>query len=230
MGGPLAKQDFIKWDKHPIETLHAEFCKIILHVQRKNTNNACRAELGQYPVIKTAIKFLKHLKYSDPLSYHYQAPQCQELSKENSSLIQMVLGLSSQTCTTPPLQDQNIQSIRINQITTLSKPNYIAYWETQAQAQSKMQCYLALNRQYTMANYLTMVTDQNIRKTLTKFRLSEHSLATEKGRHRKTWLHVEERLCNHCTTAEPETAAFPDCRGNFLYLPNHESKPHTSHS
>ena len=54
-----------------------------------------------------------------------------------------------------------------------------------------MQCYLALNRQYTVANYLTMVT--------------EHSLGIEKGRHRKTWLPVEERLCNHCTTAEPET-------------------------
>ena len=64
-----------------------------------------------------------------------------------------------------------------------------------------MQCYLALNRQYTVANYLTMVTDQN----LEKYRLSEHSLAIEKGRHRKTWLPVEERLCNHCTTAEPET-------------------------
>ena len=65
-----------------------------------------------------------------------------------------------------------------------------------------MQCYLALNRQYTVAKYLTMVTDQNLRKTLTKYRLSEHSLAIEKGRHRKTWLPVEERLCNHCTTAE----------------------------
>ena len=68
-----------------------------------------------------------------------------------------------------------------------------------------MQCYLALNRQYTVANYLTMVTDQNLRKTLTKYRLSEHSLVIEKGRHRKAWLPVEERLCNHRTTAEPET-------------------------
>ena len=40
--GPLAKQDFIKWDKHPSETLHAEFCKSILPDQRKSTNNACR--------------------------------------------------------------------------------------------------------------------------------------------------------------------------------------------
>jgi hypothetical protein len=68
-----------------------------------------------------------------------------------------------------------------------------------------MQGYLALNQQYIVANYLTMVTDQNLRKTLRKYRLSEHSLAIEKGRHRKTWLPVEERLCNHCTTAEPET-------------------------
>ena len=50
-----------------------------------------------------------------------------------------------------------------------------------------------------------MITNQNLRKTLTKYRLSEHSLAIEKGRHRKTWLPVDERLCNHCTTAEPET-------------------------
>ena len=49
--GPLAKQDFTQWDKHPVDTLHAEFCKIPLYVQRKTTNNACRAELGQYPLI-----------------------------------------------------------------------------------------------------------------------------------------------------------------------------------
>ena len=57
----------------------------------------------------------------------------------------------------------------------------------------------------TVTNYLTMITDQNLTKTLTEYRLSEHSLAIEKGRHRKTWLPVEERLCNHCTTAESET-------------------------
>jgi hypothetical protein len=38
--GLLAKKDFTKWDTHPIETLHAEFCKNFLHVQRKTTNNA----------------------------------------------------------------------------------------------------------------------------------------------------------------------------------------------
>ena len=108
--GPLAKQDFTLRDKPPNETLHAEFCKSLLHVQRTTTNNTYRAELGQYPLIiktqKRAIKFWKHLKYGDPLSYHDQALQCQELSKEKSPLIQLVLGLSSQTCSTNTLKPQ----------------------------------------------------------------------------------------------------------------------------
>lgn len=96
-------------------------------------------------------------------------------------------------CNARSLRTRTSNPIRSKQITTQSKQNNIAYWETQAQTQSKMQCYLALNRQYTVANYLTMVTDQNLRKTLTKYRLSGHSLVIEKGRHRKTWFPVEER-------------------------------------
>ena len=46
--GPLANQEFEKWDKHQTETLHAELCKSILRTQRKTTNNACRAELGPF--------------------------------------------------------------------------------------------------------------------------------------------------------------------------------------
>ena len=42
---------------------------------------------------------------------------------------------------------------------------------------------------YTFAEYLTIVTDPKIRKSLTRYRLSEHSLAIEKGCHRQTWLY-----------------------------------------
>ena len=45
--GPLTKNDFGKWEKHPMEIMHAEFCKRILRVQRKTPNNACRAELAR---------------------------------------------------------------------------------------------------------------------------------------------------------------------------------------
>ena len=40
----LAQNDWAKWDKNPIETLHAEFWENVLRVQRKTPNCACRAE------------------------------------------------------------------------------------------------------------------------------------------------------------------------------------------
>jgi hypothetical protein len=63
---------------------------------------------------------------------------------------------------------------------------------------------LALNREYTVAEYLTTVTDSNLRTSLTMYRLSEHSLAIEKGCRRQTWL-SKDRLCAHCPQNEVET-------------------------
>ena len=59
-------------EQHTIETLHAEFCKSILRVQRKTPNKARREELGQFPLLiniqKRATKLYNHLKTSDPHS------------------------------------------------------------------------------------------------------------------------------------------------------------------
>ena len=37
------------------------------------------------------------------------------------------------------------------------------------------------------------------------YRLSDHSLAIEKGRRRQTWLSREDRLCAHCPQNKVET-------------------------
>lgn len=204
--GPLANQDFEKWDKHPIEILHTEICKSILRVHRNTPNNGCRAELGQFPLLiriqKRAIKFYKHLKTSDPNSYHYKALQCQEESMEKSPLSQLVLSLSSSNSTRP--QDSP-HTIWTHQIIEKQKEHYINYWTSTTKMQSKLQCYLALNRQYTVAEYLSTVTDEKLRKTLTMYRLSDHSLAIETGRHRQTWLPREDRLCELCPHRQAET-------------------------
>ncbi len=80
----------------------------------------------------------------------------------------------------PQDQSENV-SIRVNQIITHQKQNYIANWNTQTKAQSKMQCYLVLKGPYNVGDYLT--TKQ--RTTLTKYELSEHNLAIETGRYKK---------------------------------------------
>ena len=56
-----------------------------------------------------------------------------------------------------------------------------------------------------MAEYLTIVTDPNLRKALTMYSTDSVSLAIEKGSHKQTWLSREDRLCAHCPQNKVET-------------------------
>ena len=85
---------------------------------------------------------------------------------EKSPLSKLVLGLCSQT-QTYPTEPQISNTIRPNQIMRKQKDNYLTHWKELTQKQSKLECYLALNREYTLAEYLTTVTDPNLRKALT---------------------------------------------------------------
>ena len=92
--GPQTQQDSTKWDKHPIDILHAEFCKNILQVQRRAPNS----ELGQYPLLlniqKQALNFWIHIKTSDLLSFSYKALCYQESNPQRNSLCLQALRLS----------------------------------------------------------------------------------------------------------------------------------------
>jgi hypothetical protein len=83
------------------------------------------------------------------------------MNLEKSPLSKLVLGLCSQTQTDPTeLQDSN--TIRPKQIMRKQKYNYLTHWKELTKNQSKLECYLALNREYTVAEYLTTVTDPNV--------------------------------------------------------------------
>ena len=210
--GPLSKLDYTRWDKHPIESLHAEFLRNILRVQRKTPTNACRAELGRFPLAlniqKRSLKFWTHLKFSAENTIKFQAFKTQEVSPDNNPLSQLVLKLTnpSNTLTHQPQTNTAVSNqIKVKQIMNQCKNTYLEHWDNQTKSQSKLECYLRLNRNYELAEYLYTVRDTKQRQILTKYRLSGHSLAVEKGRYKKTWLPRDQRICGHCTTDEVET-------------------------
>ncbi len=237
--GPLKTQDFSKWEKEEIEIMHTQICKNILKVNRATPNNSCRAELGQYPLLiniqKRAVKFQQQLKCSDPSSYQAEALQWQEQNLQKSALLQLVL----------KLHPNQHSKIRPNQITQLQKQNYISYWKDATKIQKKMELYLHLKRDYKPAEYLSCVKDHKLRKTLTKYRVSDHCLAIERGRHRQRWQPREQRQCSqkeveteehfllHCdyyhsirTTYFPK---FQQIKPNFTALPNAKTLSHIPH-
>ncbi len=237
--GPIKPQDFSKWEKEEIEIMHTQICKNILKVNRATPNNSCRAELGQYPLLiniqKRAVKFHQHLKCSDPSSYQAEALQWQEQNLQKSALLQLVLKLHPNQHTT----------IRPKQITQLQKQHYIVYWKDATKIQKKMELYLQLKRDYKPAEHLSCVKDHKLRKTLTKYRLSDHCLAIERGRHRQRWQPREQRLCLLCSQKELETEEhfllhcdyyhhiraaylpkFKLIQPNFMALPNTDKLSH----
>ena len=127
-----------------------------------------------------------HLKESDSNTLHNKALTHREVHPEKCLLSLLVLGI----CPT-----HNNQHIRQNQIIGKQKEKYLAHWKESTKKQSKLACYLSLNRACAVSEYLTSVTYPKLRKPLTRYRLTEQSLAIEKGHQRQIWLQREHRLC-----------------------------------
>ena len=180
-----------------------------MNIQRKTPTNACRAELGRYPLIinikKRSLKFWIHLKLSPQDTLQFEALETQELNPLKSPLSQLVMRLTNQPIAPSQTSTAPQSKIRVNQIVQQTKKAYLEHWNNQTKTQNKLNCYRALNRNYELAKYLYTVKNVKQRQILTKYRISDHSLAIEKGRHKKTWLPEESRVCSHCTTGEVET-------------------------
>ena len=100
---------------------------------------------------------------------------------------------------------QNPTTINKNQFVSACKVKLkgkiIEQWDTHMSnigSGSKLRFYKTLKCSFNRESYLDSVSDYDLRKVITKFRCSDHSLEIEKGRHRK--LAVEERVCKLCLT------------------------------
>ncbi len=145
------------------------------------------------------------------------------------------------TQTTPKLHPNQHSTIQPNHITQLQKQNYIAFWKDATKIQKKMELYLHLKRDYKPAEYLSCVKDHKLRKTLTKYRLSDHCLAIETAQTKmaatrtdtvcsQKELETEEHFLLHCDYYHNIRAAyFPklqQIKPNLMALPNAEKLSH----
>ena len=62
--------------------------------------------------------------------------------------------------------------------------------------QNKLRFYNLIKKDFRREPYLDTIKSFKLRKTMTKFRCSDHQLEIEKGRHRN--LNVEDRICKLC--------------------------------
>ncbi len=88
---------------------------------------------------------------------------------------------------------------KVKETETITQEEYFHDWQQKVTQVKKLTYFHSIKSDYKLAPYLSIIKGYGQRKLLTKYRLSEHSLYVETGRHKQSWRARELRLCSHCT-------------------------------
>ena len=101
-------------------------------------------------------------------------------------------------------------------VTNLNE-KYLDFWKTKLYDDirkgdhgNKLRTYRTFKMVYELEPYLRTVNNLDERKCLSRFRLSNHKLEIEVGRHKRK--PVDERLCTVCHVVEDEIHFLIDCK------------------
>ncbi len=88
---------------------------------------------------------------------------------------------------------------KVKETETITQEEYIQDWQQKVTQVKKLTYFHSIKSDYKLAPHLSIIKGYAQQKLLTKYRLSEHSLCVETGRHKQSWRARELRLCSHCT-------------------------------
>ena len=74
---------------------------------------------------------------------------------------------------------------------------YVEQWKINISAESKMRTYITFKTEFQYERYLDLL-NTNIRKSITRLRISAHNLAIERGRYSKPPTPCHLRTCPSC--------------------------------
>ena len=147
------------------------FVKTILHVHRNAPNNACRAELGRFPLLlpiqKRAVKFWVHLNQADPHCYQHKALKSNQLDPESDPLEQLAKKKQIFTQHTKTYKNHN----HLQNLTRSTKNYTLINWREETKLNNKLEIYRTQDRDYSLSEYLTKIKNPKQRHTLTMYRL-----------------------------------------------------------
>ena len=185
---------------NPIENLHMLFCKHLLGVQRHTSNTGVLLEVGRVPITlnaqKAAVKNwerIRNLKANYLLTMSHENAQLESLewlNKINICLAQngMFNFVTEKSPFTP--------NIHIKLFRRAKDIFHQTAFSSMSDVNCKLRTYNLVKKQIGTETYLQSIRNVNYRVSLSKFRLSNHKLMIEIGRHLK--LPKSERLCHSC--------------------------------
>ena len=183
---------------NPVENLHIKFCKDLLGVQITTTNLGVLIELGEIPLCIYGKK--NAAKNWERISLKQKANPLLLTSTQNCIERDWVYAMKNS------FSSIGLLDVFLNIPHTIRSPNVQLFKREKdifqqtalhnIQNMSKLSSYSYLKHDAFCEKYLTMVQNVSDRNALTRFRLSNHTLMIERGRHQNILAH--ERFCPFC--------------------------------
>ena len=192
--------------------VHLKFIKYILGVKRNCSNVAALGEMGQLPLILHGFKSLLVFWHrAANLPETTLVKQAIELQMKNSiesewaatvRYLLYTLGMDIHLDNPGLVTTENFANICVSKMSNLCivqwhrhmTGGYMRPGET-----NKLRFYKLFKTSLKMEPYLHLIPNFQLRKCISKFRCSDHSLEIEVGRHKK--MKIEERICKICQGA-----------------------------
>ena len=198
---------------NPIEIMHMKFCKELLGVQRQTTNAGVLLELGQIPL---SIRGIKHaIKNWTRIYNDGKCNELLQLSIKNCTTHNLTWAKQIEhTLSTNGMYDVFLSKSKDAHLSIFQRLQNVLYQITFSDIKketSKLRTYSFLKTTPGFETYLSEIQNIDHRITLTKFRLSNHSLKIETGRHDR--IEKTKRFCPFCPNQiEDEKHALLQCK------------------
>ena len=184
------------------DILHRQFLKFLLGTSRSCPNMAVYGEMGEIPLSLKAYRLL--------LKYWYRVTFMPDDTFVKKALLENIRLRTKWIRTIEKIIGQlNLSQFpeTINKFgKTLSenlKQKFLNYWaKAITESDSRLSFYGQIKQEFKMEPYLNL-SDFRLRKTIAKFRCSDHTLEIEKGRHKK--IPRDQRICKVCLSNNIET-------------------------
>ena len=185
---------------NPVENLHIKFCKELLGVGKYTTNIGVLLELGRYPLLiygkKNAAKNWERIakkQNANPIilsSYH---------NSQQNGWASSIKGCFSSIGLLDAFLNTTPGPSKAPNTLLLCREKYIFQQSalSEIRTMSKLHTYCFLKQDALSEKYLISVQNVSDRIALTRFRLSNHNLMIEKGRHQNI-TRISDRTCPFC--------------------------------
>ena len=191
--GPYMDYNFDTWDSTKIERIHTQFLKQVLGCNIQTSNNMIRADTGCRPLITHLIKrFILYAKNVQQRTSNlcYDALVYETKNSESPNFIKFIEKFNL-----------NIEDMVQKSKAGLSKichGTYDRFWGESISVSPKAISFNKYKTNIILESYLAQKFNIKHKIAISRFRLSNHQLMIEKGRHMKPKIERNERLCYLC--------------------------------